>query len=275
MRSFPNVVLLAAAFFALHPPAESEAQLRRVQPSDDPVVALQVTKAFIDTGGFGDGFSWYTSVIRGRLVTPIGESTAFVADWGVSLAGVGSESDATLANPELGITFIDDDGASSGFVSVILPLAKTIGEEGGFGFGGSTATAILSDPIWLERFAPDLLSLNAGITPSSAIGDGDATRLNYELTGSFLMPTEDGGENEFFARYGFGISHALESVRLRADVNGIAVLSEGDLDFGERTIHELFLGIEGVDGGPGFFVKVPLDENFDSVDAVIGATLVF
>ena len=50
----------------------------------------------------------------------------------------------------------------------------------------------------------------------------------------------------------------------------MAILSEADLDFGERTLHQLLFSLSGVNGGPSVFVRVPLE---DGLDATLGVAI--
>lgn len=252
--------------FALAAPDDSEAQIQRMRPSDEPTVAVQLSKAFIGESGL----SWYTSTLRGRVLAPTGESTAFMADWGLSFAGTDFGSDWTMANPEVGLVFLDDEGGSTGYLSVIVPLAREFGDD-----DVSVFTASFTDFTWFERFSEDLWSVNAGYTPSALLGDSETARLNMELTGSAVVPRSDGGDTEFFARYAFGVSQDTETLRLRADLEGLAVISEDELSFAERTIHQIVVAVDGLEGGPGFFIRIPVDDALDQVDAVVGASFTF
>jgi hypothetical protein len=258
-------LLIALTALVLGAPEALEGQIQRMRSVEETTVGLQLSKAFI-----GDsGLSWYTSVLRGRILSPTGERSALLADWGVSLAGTELGRDATFLNPELGLAFVGEDHETNGYVSVILPLAEELGDD-----DVSAGVGFLSDFRWLDRYSEDIWSVNVAATPSAPMGDDGRTRANVEIMGSVLIP-RNGGDTDLFARYAFGISHDTETLRLRADLNGLAIISEGDLSLGERTLHELVVGLDGLNGGPGFFVKVPIDDEFEQVDAVLGVTLTF
>lgn len=245
--------------------APVEAQIQRMQSADETTVGLELAKTFID----GPGFSWYTSTFRARLLAPVGETTALLADWGLSVAGTGFGSDQTLSNPEVGLAFLGDDEESDGYLSVVLPLARELGDD-----DASVGVATLSNFTWLDRFNEDVWSVNAGYTPEAALGASGVSRLNLELVGSLMIPRE-GGDNELFARYVVGVSQDTPTLRLRADLEGLMFVSEGDLSLGERTIHQIVVGVDGLEGGPGLFVRIPVDDDLAQVDAVVGATFTF
>ena len=252
--------LMAAAFLL---PTGLAAQVSRLSPSSETKVGLEVSKTFMGDLGFG----WYTSVVRGRLLTPVGTKTHLMIDWGLSMASLSGTSSGTLSNPEIGLVFSNEAGASTGFFSVVLPIAKAFGDD-----DFATLTGFLSDIETPERFVPELWSINAGLTPSVPVGP--RTTLDFVAVGSAKLPDGD-GDPELFARYGLGISRDTDFLRLYAELTGLAILSEGDLSFGERSIHQVSVGIDGLTGGPGLFIRVPLDDAFDSVDATVGITFTF
>lgn len=258
-------LLVAALALNLGGSAAVEGQIQRMRSVDETTIGLQVTRPFFE----GEGLSWYTSTLRARLLSPVGESSAILADWGLSIAGTELGRDATLLNPELGLAFLNGDDEMGGYVSVILPLAQEIGDD-----DVSVATGFMSDFRWLDRYNEDLWSINLGATPSTPVGSDGRTRLNLELVGSVIIPTND-SDTELFARYLMGLSHDTNTVRLRADLAGLAIVTEGDLSLGERTLHELVLGVDGLDGGPGLFLKVPVDDDLEAVDAVVGVSYTF
>jgi len=252
--------LMAAAFLL---PTGLAAQVSRLSPSSETKVGLEVSKTFMGDFDFG----WYTSVARGRLLTPVGTKTHLMIDWGLSIASLSGTSSATLSNPEIGLVFSNEAGASTGYVSVVVPIAKEFGDD-----DFATLTGFFSDIEHPERFVPELWSINAGLTPSVPVGP--ETTLDFVAVASVKIP-DGNSDTELFARYGVGMSRDTDVLHFYAELTGLAFLSEGDLSFGERTIHQVSVGIDGLTGGPGLFIRVPLDDAFDSVDATIGITFTF
>ena len=62
---------------------------------------------------------------------------------------------------------------------------------------------------------------------------------------------------------------------MRGGVEGFALLSVEDASFSERTLHRIVLGLDRIGGGPGIFVQLPLDDELDALDAVLGVTVTF
>ena len=258
------LALVGAAMVAWAAPVQG--QLETMEPREETTVALQATKTLID----GDGLEWYTSVLRARLLSPLNSTTTLVVDWGLSIAGIeNAGTDGTTSNPEIGVLFQDEGGRKKGYASVFLPVS--------FGFGdddASVGTGLFDNPLRPERFVPDLVAVSAGLTPS--IETDGAAVINFEIGGAAWIPTGDnGGDNEIVARYAAGIATDTESVRIRGDVEGLAIVSESDLSLGERTLHQLVVSVSGVNGGPSFFARVPLDDDLDGIDATLGFTIPF
>lgn len=137
----------------------------------------------------------------------------------------------------------------------------------------SAGTGIVSDIFWPERFSDELMSANGAFTPELPLGDATALGLNLLL--SALIPTND-TDAEFVSRYGLAVTHETAAVRLRGGVEGFALLSgDSGASFSERSLHRLAFGIDGVDGGPGFFIQLPIDSELDQLDAVLGLTFTF
>ena len=75
-------LLIATAIACV--PGLAAAQLTRMQAGSDTRYGVELTRGFFE----GDGLAWYTSTLRGRVLTPISPSARLLVDVGVSLAGV-------------------------------------------------------------------------------------------------------------------------------------------------------------------------------------------
>ena len=62
--------------------------------------------------------------------------------------------------------------------------------------------------------------------------------------------------------------------RSSEEVQHFAILSEGG-SLGERTAHRLLVAVQGRDGGPGAFARIPLGDGTELVNAVLGVTFTF
>ena len=245
-------------------PGHVGAQLTQMHAGSDTRYGVELSRGFFE----GDGLAWYTSTLRGRVLTPISPSARLLVDVGLSIAGVdGAGTDGTFANPELGVVFVDEDNESRGHLTVVVPV--------GFDFGDddvSAGTGLLTDFFRPDRYLSDLVSINAGVTPRAEVGP--STDLTAEITAAAIIPRND-GDSELFTRYALGIAHDTPAVRLSGGVQGFAILTQGDLSISERTIHRLVFAVAGVRGGPGFFAQGPIDDALDGIDAVAGFTFTF
>ena len=86
---------------------------------------------------------------------------------GAAVSAEVQEYSATLSNPEIGLVFSNEHGASTGYVSVVVPIAKEFGDD-----DFATLTGFFADIEHPERFVPELWSINAGLTPSVPMGPG-------------------------------------------------------------------------------------------------------
>jgi len=259
MRRFLFLATLIATL-----PSVGHAQLTQMRATPDTRFGIELTKGFYDEADL----SWYTSVVRGRFLLPVSQTGRLFADVGVSIAGAeGTGMDGTTTNPELGLVFVDEDDDPRGYLSIVVPVRASFGDD-----DISAGTGVLTDLFRLDRFVEEIVTVNAGFTPMIQIDE--ATDLTTELTAAAFIPTGD-GDAELFARYGLGVRHTTSTVRLRGGIEGFAIVSEGDLSLGERTIHRLAFGVDGPNGGPGLFLQVPLSEELDAIRAVVGFTYAF
>jgi hypothetical protein len=266
MQAISRKAVLAAALVALGAiPTHGAGQIENAPPSDGQTFALEVWKPFFDQ--FDEGFT--TSVLRGRLLYPAWEGGHLIADLSLAHGRAFGESSWTLSNPEVGVAFAGAGAHPAGEVTVMLPLAR---EFGGDDFG--TGIGLLHDATRVERFIEDIWSVNGAYTPSFAL-DGGAV-VGLRLGGAVLFP--DGQDTELFARYGASVAGTSDRIRLGGEVTGTAIVSESDLSFNERTIHQmtLLLGIERDGLVPDLLIRVPLESSVrDAMPVSVGVRLTF
>lgn len=247
-------------------PAVAGAQLTEPMPEDGPVVAFELAKPFLEDG---DGFGFFSTALRGTVVAPLGDRLSFLGELGLTTATANDSRSTTLSNLELGLLFSNDEGMPRGRLTVVLPTSAEFGDDD-FAF----LIGWLSDPDRVDRYAEELWSVNGLFTPTRRLESGT---LGFKVGGSAMVPTGD-GDAEFFGRYGVFVTQSTGTARFGAELTGQAILSEGGLDFGERTIHQLTIlaGLERSGPSPELFVRVPLDEDIsDVVNVIVGLRVVF
>lgn len=248
-------------------PARGHAQEGLPLGGERPLVQIELAKPFFeDQSPSGSGFGFATSILDATVVIPTGGPILF-ARLGVAYATLeGTDASTTISNPRLGVLFTGE-GTTHGELHVDLPFANEIGND-----DYATGVAITSDIERLERFNPEAWSVGGSITPEKRLESGSI--LGARVGAKVWLPTEDGEDTELFAVYSSFATFALGEADLGGELSGIAILTEGDLDFGERTLFlaTLSLGLPGVRGSPEVFVRLPLDEDTRTggVDAVVG-----
>jgi hypothetical protein len=267
MQVITRKSVLAAALVAIAViPIPVAAQIESAPPSYGQTFALELWKPFFDE--FDEGFT--TSVLRGRLLQPAWEGGYLIADLSLAHGRVFGESSWALSNPELGVAFAGAGGDPIGEVTVMLPLAR---EFGGGDFGAFVG--FLHEATRFERFVEDIWSVNGVYTPTVAL-DGGAL-VGLRLGGSVLFPP-DGEDTELLARYGASVAGTSDRIRMGGEVTGVAIVSERDLSFNERTIHQmtLLLGIDRDGVVPDLLIRIPLESSVrDAIPVSVGIRLTF
>lgn len=247
------------------PAAAVQSSFEHPASTEDVTITVELAKPFLDDG-FGDlGFA--TSILRARALIPIGDGASLLLGTGLTHATLeGASSAQTMANPVVGVAFGAPEG-THGHVSVHLPLAEEFGDD-----DFSTGVALFSLYEHWEEFLPDVLSIDGGITPQWSVGRGGVVGVRGGA--SVLIPTGDIGDedNELLVRSAVFGRFPAGRTSLGVELAGMAIVSESDLDFGQKTL----FGVTGTVGLPGrvapeLFVNVPLDEGARSnLDLLIG-----
>jgi len=256
-------ILGAAASQIVSSPHNLAAQAPWSERGNRPSIALELQKPSFD----GDGFSFATGVAFLSARVPAGK-VVLVAELPTAFGSISGVSSTVIGNPYVGLEL---GGAEvSGELGVRIPTASVSGDDD-FAVG----VGLLSDFDRFEAFMDDLTAVRAAVRfdrrEPSGFGFGGT------LAPALLIPTKE-GDSELFVGYAARVSYAWTGASVGAEFSGRLLVTEGDLDFGERTVHQLALGT-GVDLGrwrPGAYVRLPLDQNLSgSLNYVIGVTLAF
>jgi hypothetical protein len=259
-----RILEAAGACLFLTLPAATTAQVTNLMPSDGAVVALELNKPFLESDAFGTA----TSTLMARVLIPMGERVHFMGDLGLSYATANEVNSTTLSNAELGVVFEDADALPIVRLSVVVPTGKEFGDD-----DFATGTGFFTHPERVDRFLPDMWSINGEVSPSRRFAGG---HMGFRLGGSVMIP--DQGDSELFARYGGYFVRESGGGRFGVEMSGQAIISESGLSLGERTIHQVTL-LGGVlrDGAvPELFLRIPLDGDVNDVmKAVVGVRVTF
>ena len=159
------------------------------------------------------------------------------------------------------------ESANTG-LGVFIPTAS---DHVGLQTWGLSQLSALTDNHQFQKYVPDLVTFHANVARHSLIRGG----LFFGVqTGAYVtVPTEDEGDTEFFMHYGLSGGIQLRDAAIFAELLGLVIATEDDLDLSERFDHEVAFGIQWL-RGLGVFYKLYLDDEYrDAVDGVLGIQL--
>ena len=273
MRRSKTAVLVLICVGVLLISGSVTAQNYWMYPGGDKSISVEMFKPKFDNG---DDFNLLTTVwfLSGKFKAA--DRLSIVVEVPVSnldTDNIFMEDETSVGNPYIGIEARSASGGDSqaavGRVGVRLPLASDDKWD-------AASLGLYTAFDRFEAFFPDVLTINA----SGGYQRTTASGLNYELNvgGELMIPTEDGGDSELYIDYNAAFWVPFEKLSLGGGFTGRLIATEGDLDFGERTVHQL--GLAGnYDAGslkPGVHLRLPLDEDLtDILDFVYGFSLTY
>jgi hypothetical protein len=229
--------------------------LLKVFPKEDGAQFLSGALFFSGSGRIG-------KTLRFEAELPIAR-TGFDAGSGVS------ESSVQVGNPYLGLT-VRGEGKSVGLqFGVRVPTASdpstSIGEA-------ANQMGVLADFDRFEAFAPKVFTARAAVEVRHTTPDG--LLLRAKLGPSLLVDTHSGNSGdtqELYADYGVRAGYEGADVSATVGFTGRALITEGDLSFAERTVHQVTGALELRLGRvrPSALVRFPLDDDFRALTGVI------
>ena len=194
-----------------------------------------------------------------KIVDPSTGETIFELDF---------ESETIIGNPYVGLQF--HKPGSNIFTEIGGRIPVTPDDK----FSASSIGAS-ADFDRLEAFASDLLAITGKINYHNK----NASNLVIRLRGgpTVWIPTDE-GDTELLLDYSAQVGYEGQQVSVIGGLTGRLIVTEEDLDFGERTFHHLgasaSLNLGTVSLGIHF--RIPIDEDLsDSIDSVLGLNLVF
>jgi hypothetical protein len=262
--------LLLATFLAL--PAPSRAQVGIPREGDRPSVQLEVAKPFFPDDMFGfsqEGFGPLTSILDATLAVPLGEGPVLFGRLGFAHATLSDQpSSSVLSNPRVGVAF-GGQGRTSAELHVDLPLARELGDD-----DYATGVAIIADFEHFERWTPDLWAVGASVTPERVLEGGSV--IGGRGGATLAIPEE--GDSELLGLYAIYARLPAGSARIGGEISGLAIVSEADLNFAERTT--FFLTVTGALPesalAPELYIRLPLDDDVsEALDLVAGVRVRF
>jgi hypothetical protein len=127
-----------------------------------------------------------------------------------------------------------------------------------------------------EGYFPKIWTLQLGMGTDLVSHGGITGSINVDV--ATMIPSEGDADSEIFGNYNLALMYGSDGFTGGFGLAGRIWMTEGDMDFGERTTHQL-----GFTGGyrigsfqPGAHFRVPLDEDLrDYVDFIYGVSLTF
>lgn len=270
-----SALVIAVAAFVL--PFSLTAQSIWVDRSHNKTIGLEILKPNL-AGDFYDNTTFPTSAMFFSLRLPISNRLNVVGEFPMAHAGVdhGSvffefdESETGIGNPYVGLEILNKNSAFLTEIGVRAPLTP----ESNLG----TTVGLFADFIdRSEAFWPDVLSVIAAQNYHHRAPSGFTMRLRGGP--SFWIDTGDEDtdeEVELFLLYSAQAGYELHNVSLMGGFSGRMIVTESDLNIGERTLHQ-FGASASVDLGrvrPSVQFRLPLDEDFgDFLDSIFGVSL--
>lgn len=271
---------LVAAGFCLVPMAAA-AQLTHPVPASSSRVELALSRPSLQDQDLGAA----TGLLLARLTVPVGAHVSLFAEWGASHASraldlyspspssyydPATSSGTVTANLTLGSVFGDPEG-TSGSLTGSLPVSHQSGN-------GSVASgvALFGDVDHVERFAPEAWAVEGALRSSRRLDSGG--HLGVRVAAAVVGSGRAYVDTELYGRYALFGDALAGPVSLGAEMSGVALLTEGELDFGQRSHHQLTLsaGLPGILASPHLFVRLPLDSDLrDVVKSVVGLRVTF
>lgn len=172
-----------------------------------------------------------------------------------------NETTTVLGNPYLGLEVLGSDGTSTAEIGLRLPTI--------YGESPLTEIAIATDFDRFESFARE----TAAIT-GSFVGRNKSDNIQMEVSGGItvLVPFND-NDTDILGQYAGQLVFKTSGIGFTTGVTGRILFTEPDLNFGQRSTHQIGFSVIGYLGNfrPGIMGRLALDKPLRSlIDAVIG-----
>jgi len=273
MRLVNSVASTAAlCVVAVALPSGLAAQSIWLEPQSDRSVYLEALKPSFEYSDLSFlTTSWYVSVRW-----PLGDRMLLVSELPFTYASIDNEfideSATAFGNVYVGIEGDGSESAVHGEFGVRLPLAPSEGD----GLMAAEVGAFADLVERWEAYLPDVLSIHAAVNYKSRSTPGLGLRLR--LAPVLWIDTGDAlrDDVELWALYSAQAWYDGEKVAAGAGFSGRLLATETDLDFGERTFHQIGMFVSMLFGRfqPGAQLRIPLDEDLsDTLNPSLSVSL--
>jgi hypothetical protein len=167
-----------------------------------------------------------------------------------------TEAQTDFGNPYLGLNVGNPDNGLQGEFGIRVPVIDNNSEV--------TEIGILTDPVErMEAFVPDLLPIYLGGNYRYRSSNGFGMRLRMVPVFWLWVNDRSDADPEVFVQYSAQAWYEDKKVGVGGGFSGRVILTEDELDIGERTFHQFGFFANYTFGSvmPGFQVRFPLDGN--------------
>ena len=244
-------------------------------------IAVEVFKPTFKDDLFNE-FTFISSAIfvSGRF--SISENIMFVGELPIAYA---KRKDVKIVDPSTGQTLFEQSfdaetmigspyvglelhkAGSNSFFEIVarLPVAQD-------NKGNASELGVAADFDRFEAFVPDLTTLTGNLNYQRK----NVSNVVLRLRGGASVFFPKDSDTEVFLDYSGQIGFEGQQISLIGGITGIMIVTESDLDLGERTVHHLgaTAAINLGTVSPGVHFRIPIDDQLDNIDYVLGLNLV-
>lgn len=235
MRSRWTVLVAALAVVATtRGAAPALAQPLWIERSGRPVISLEWAKPVYEQ----DGVAFTSSVLFLRSWLPAGEHLAVALELPVSHYGEEAGpyspqvSGTIVANPYVGVEYAASGGIVWGEFGVRIPTVPDEDSENQEEVEAAQFNALVVDVNGLQFAAQDAWIAQAAANAEFVHASGAFVRMR--LAPWLALPA-----TELFGNYHLLVGSQFSFLRLTAGLAGLILVTEEELDFSERTIHQM------------------------------------
>lgn len=233
-------------------------------------IAIEILKPTLD----GDDNTTFVSsaiFLSGRFT--LSPNLLFVGELPFAHHGIDTDfrkhTETVIGNPYIGLEFRSPSSPVFAELGVRVPITP---DDKGF----ASDMGIFADLDRFEAFTPDVLTV-AGKVNFYRKSDRNIVFRIRSGPSLFINTRRDAGDDvELFVDYSAQIGLEGRRVSLIGGITGRLLVTEEDLNFGERSFHHLgaALSLNLVKVRPGIHFRVPIDDDFaEVVDFIFGVNL--
>jgi len=220
----------------------------------------------------GDGLTFLSGVYDFSVSIPVGSKVNIVGSLPFGVIGVeGVDTESGIGNIYVGLQHRLNSTAEKGLSASLGIFLPTMPEDKFSVF----LIGVYSNYFEFQKFFPNTLTVYGNLAYHRIKSNG--WMFNLEIGPNIMIATGDNdADTEVLIHYGLSGGYRVHDVAFKAELAGMAILTEDVDEFGDRFAHMLAFGVQWTRGPvrPGIFYKIYLKEELrDVVSGVIGIKL--